>query len=332
MRGMSNINRVPAGVPAGGQFAEGRKPESDLPHLDASYVDRTADILKKHQFVPARQVIAAPGNASHWWNNHKVSAEYDVRGGFERMNRAPKSVGSMRKTYRGTDFSITMPSVTSVRRMADTLKTGQAFDVPISTPGPNGSQVHSWVRVARSKNGRWKARALGKMDEHTRAGLSESVNSMLEARRIEDNFAGRKRTELIEKARQRRLDSLREGTTPVRSSWIDSLRYDEGNKAMVMTTESGKSYAYDVSKDVFDNVSTAYSPGRIINREIKGQVAEARVEQCGQCNRFTADLGGHRCPAGRRAGGTPPASVRRDAAMVTSGQNRLFKLFKRKNS
>lgn len=324
---MSTINRVPAGVPEGGQFAEGRRAEAELPRLDRHYIDRTSQILATHHFVPARQVIAAPGTANDWWNNHKVSAEYDARGGFERMDRSPKAISSVRKTYRGEDFELTMPSVTSVRRMADTLKTGEAFDVPISTPGPSGAQVHSWVRVARGKDGRWKTRALGEMDDTTRAGLSESVASMLEARRIEGNFTGRKRAELIDAARQRRLEALREGTPPVRSTWIDSLRYDEGNRAMIMTTDSGRSYAYDVSKDVFNTVSSSYSPGRIINREVKGKVAEARVEQCGQCNRFTADLGRHRCPAGRRPRNIAPASVRRDAAEVTSGSRRRFRLF-----
>lgn len=319
-------NRVPKGVPTGGEFAEGRRQETRLHTLDQAYLDTTARVLREQSFVPARRVIAKTGTPPAWWNNSTIVGEYDKHGGFARMDRAPKNIGSMRKTYKGKDFSLTMPSVTSVRRMAEQMNADQPFDIPISTPRGDGTEELGWARVSRSKGGRFHVRALGEMTPEAREALSEGVRSMLEARRITGNLANKDRKELLADARERKKAHLRKGTAPVRSQWIDSLRYDHGNRAMVMTTDSGKTYAYQVPPKTYQQVATSYQPGKVINTHIKGKVAEARVDQCHDCNRFYAAVGTHRCPAGKSRLLSQIRDQRRDAGTVMSKDPTRFRL------
>jgi hypothetical protein len=327
MQGMSaspnNQNRVPKGVPSGGEFAEGRRGETQLHTLDQSYLDTTAKVLREQAFVPARRVIAKTGSPPTWWNNATVVGEY---GGFARMDRSPKNIGSMRKTYKGKDFSLTMPSVTSVRRMGDQMNTDQPFDIPISTPRGDGTEELGWVRASRDKGGRWHVQALGDMKPEAREALSEGVRSMLEARRITGNLTDKDRSKLLADARERKKRHLRAGTAPVNSTWIDSLRYDHGNRAMVMTTDSGKTYAYQVPPKVYQQVATSYAPGKVINTHIKGKAAEAQVDQCHQCKRFYTTVGTHRCPAGKSRLLSQIRDQRRDAGMVMGKDPDRFRL------
>jgi hypothetical protein len=64
----------------------------------------------------------------------------------------------------------------------------------------------------------------------------------------------------------------------VYSSMVQSIAYDSDSNVMVVTFNSGKSYAYaNVPEDVAMDASNAASVGEFINSEIKGRYSYRRL-------------------------------------------------------
>ena len=60
------------------------------------------------------------------------------------------------------------------------------------------------------------------------------------------------------------------GWQPLQSSNLVAYRYNEGEKKLQVKFTSGRIYEYaDVPKDVAEGLSTAPSPGKYFNAEIK---------------------------------------------------------------
>lgn len=318
---MSNQNRVPAGVPTGGQWAEGRRAEASLPALNTSFLKERVATLMEHAFMGATMAMSKMGKArGNWsygstgaldskgetlWERTRSLGEYDSQGGIPRMSRRPKDVRSLLRNYQGKGMSVTMPSVTSVRRMAKEVGPGRAFDIPVSFPGPDGTTTDGWVRVMKNKGrGGWSTRALGAPDEKTHAYMSEAVNSMLEARRITGNLNTKDVKTLIHERDDRnvRRQQSSKAAKKVTSGWIHSVRYDHGSRQIVMTTKTGKSYSTHGSLFEYERLAQAKAPGRVFNEMKKTHDIRQSI-QCESCNQYFPVTSAHRCPAGTSAHG-----------------------------
>lgn len=59
--------------------------------------------------------------------------------------------------------------------------------------------------------------------------------------------------------------------TPLASSNLSAMRYDEATRLLQIRFYSGRSYSYqDVPQDVADGLRQANSPGQYFNGNIKG--------------------------------------------------------------
>jgi hypothetical protein len=64
--------------------------------------------------------------------------------------------------------------------------------------------------------------------------------------------------------------------TPLASSNLSAMRYDEQSRTLQIRFQSGRSYDYqDVPADVADGLKQADSPGRYFLNSIKGVYAES---------------------------------------------------------
>lgn len=64
--------------------------------------------------------------------------------------------------------------------------------------------------------------------------------------------------------------------TPLASSNLNAMRYDEESRLLQIRFHSGRTYAYkDVAADVADGLRQASSPGQYFNSSIKGVYAES---------------------------------------------------------
>lgn len=65
--------------------------------------------------------------------------------------------------------------------------------------------------------------------------------------------------------------------TPIESSNIESVGYDENTSSLYVTYPSG-TYKYDgVVKSVYESLLTSPSKGRFMNENIKGQYTYSKV-------------------------------------------------------
>lgn len=307
-------NRVVKGVPTGGQFDEKTKTEPDAPAIfNTDYERARFDLLRQHKYVPADRVTISSGTSSRtWWNQAATTGEFDGDGGFRRMSTAPDNVGSMRQRYKGKDFALTMPSVTSVRRMAGTLDKGEPFDIPVSVPNGDGTETMGHVRVRKNSDGTWDAQPLGNVAEKDQAALGAGVKSMLEARRVTGHLDNATKKEMLADFRETRRQNFAKRSVPVTSGWVDSVGFDEGERQVLMTTKSGLSYRYPFGKDIQRALIDSPAPGKFINETMKGS-GEVRVDECMSCHRSYTNVGTHQCPAAKRKDG-PTAGVRAAAA------------------
>lgn len=300
---MSNQNRVQAGIPEGGQWSETAKARPPVPTFGRNYEQSRYDMLRANKFVPADQVKLSGGTATKWYQAAEATGEFNTEGGFERMSRSPKAIGSLRQTYRGQDFALTMPSVTSVRRMAAEVDPrGTPFDIPVSTPDGKGGQTIGWVRVSQDKGSGWNVQTLGDRTNSDSATVGAGVKSMLEARRITDHLDGKTKKDMIADFRETRRQSFAKRSHKLKSPWVDSVGFDEHEKEVLVTTTSGRSYRYPYGKDVLEAIRTTHKPGQYINKVLKG-TGEVEVSECQQCHRTFTSVGTHQCPAGRRKDG-----------------------------
>lgn len=278
-----NRNRVPRGVPTGGQFATSVLAES----TQVCYVEPRS---VRPDYNPNTS-----GWATSWWIRQRSLAERNhAQGDYPQMPRTwvgdddNRLHSSHRMLYRNKDLSVRMPSVTSVRKFAG--KGEKTFDVPVSAQTPNGN-VMGWVRVTHSDDGSWATRTLG-MDPDVSPHVAESVHALLEARR--PSFALREAGDILER-RRNRAATLGASTVPVRSAWIDRVGYNQANETLVMTTK-GRNYGYHVPPSVYQALLCADKPGAEFNRLVRNRAPGVHVVECPACHRFSAAIASHRCP------------------------------------
>lgn len=314
MRSNFPPNRVPAGVPTGGQFAPTHRPEAtgvELVEVEendiASFLADRRERIRASGFVPPVAAPRATGDPrssaylQEWWEAEHAVAEYGHESGsypqmpddFTPSRGLGHALSGHRRTHRmayaGAGVSMRMPSVTSIRRYASETKQA-TFDVPVTASYPGG-EVTGWVRVTRSEDGTWATRGLG-FSKEASAYVAEAVQCVLEARRPSRALADT--GNLLERRRQR---AAQIGThiAEVRSSWIKAAGYDKATGTMVLTTATHE-YGYRVPSEVFSRVTTARQPGGVFNQMVRGRATRVEVRQCERCQRFSADLVSHRCP------------------------------------
>lgn len=305
--------RQPQGIPTGGEYAAFAHGEPGF--LLRSAKDRQSmaerrELLRSAGFIPATtlQATALPSTTEHredWWDRNLVAAEYRSTGktypqmpdDFTPAKTLGQAMSGHRRThrmnYRNGDISVRMPSATAVKRFS--AENGNpTFDVPVSVSIKGGAPVQGWVRVTKTGPASWEATAQGEPGANADM-LSEAVASTLESRRPSAALAFI--PDLLEKHRSRE-EAKGDPMIPIRSSFINSIGYDESTGTMA-TRIGEKVYGHRVTPDFFEAVKNSERPGTIFNKFIKGNPGAA-VQKCPRCARFFTAAKAHTCPTAHK--------------------------------
>lgn len=280
-----------------GRYAETAKDDPGEILADTFGADRLAQ-LAADGYTPPVAYNPRATNADQWWAEHFAAAEYNPDGNIPKMpdhgrdTRPGHSLAGTRRrplatyTWRGATFQ--MPSATACRRFAN--DTGShAIDIPITVTRPDGSRYAGWVR-ASGRGHSWMCEALN-MDGKDAAAAAEAVSALLEARR--PSLALREAGDLIAR---HNLNRAGIEAAPVQSSWIDGLGYDNDGTTMVMRTETGKVYGYQLAGAYLRAVQHHRSPGEAFNTIVKKRGHRVEAEQCPDCRRIYLSGNPHVCP------------------------------------
>lgn len=288
--------RQPRGIPVGGQFAAGARAESDV---------------AVHPAADQKRYITNPNakSASEWWD--KASALTDQSGLVPTMGRDDGT--PRRRTYRGDDYSVTMPSHASAMRFAKLVgdSTGdpsRPFEMPIEYTDAHGKSTMTAVRVSRVGRG-FDVRLPADFPADRRAKVSESVRATLESR-TPSVSPGRTR-DLMRKYRERsRAEGVR--TSGVlgsegKQSWIKELGYDRGARTLTMVTQKGSknnptgAYQYTIDESTWNRVSQRMSEvgaGKAYNEIVRpNHKSYDQATRCDQCGRWYGSQVQHVCAA-----------------------------------
>lgn len=306
--------RQPKGIPVGGQFAPERHHESGITlnqNRNRQVMAERRELLTSSGYIPAAtlQAANAPTTTEHrgeWWNRNFVAAEYHTAGkGYPQMpdDYTPaKTLGhamsghrrTHRMNYGNKDIQLRMPSATAIKRFSKEHH-NPTFDVPVSVSIKGGAPVQGWVRVTKTGPHSWETTTLGGPRSEASDQVAEAAAAVLESRRPSVALTGV--GDLLE-ARKRREVAKGAELSPIKSSFIDSVGYDEASGTMA-TQIGDKLYGHQVTKQFFDTVRNAERPGAAFNRLVK-KGKGAGVEQCPKCNRFSSTEVSHTCPTGHK--------------------------------
>jgi hypothetical protein len=307
--------RQPKGIPVGGQYAAYAHAEPGAVlavarHRQAMAVRR--ELLRTQGFVPAATMQAKNSpttteDREEWWNRNFVAAEYGADGkNYPQMpdDNTPsmhtgQAMSGKRRTHRmnygNKDIQLRMPSATAIRRFSGD-NGNPTFDVPVSVALKGGAPVQGWVRVTKTGPHSWETTTLGGNGGPAGEQVAEAVAAVLESRRVTMALA---RVPDLLKARKEREAAKGVEMSPVSSSWINEIGYDENTNTMA-TRIGDKLYGHKVSKQFFEAVKNTERPGSVYNKLVRAH-QRAAVSQCGKCFRFTSALVSHTCPTGHKA-------------------------------
>ncbi|WP_026535899.1 hypothetical protein [Arthrobacter sp. H14] len=306
--------RQPKGIPVGGQFAPDRHSESGVTLNQVRNRELMAErreLLKTSGYIPAATLHAANAPTTterrgEWWNRNFVAAEYRAAGkGYPQMpddytpaRTLGHAMSGHRRTHRmnygNKDIQLRMPSVTSIKRFSKEHM-NPTFDVPVSVSIKGGAPVQGWVRVTKTGPDQWETTTLGGPKGDAADQVAEAAAAVLESRR--PTAALSRVSDLLE-ARKQREAARGSELNPIKSSFIDSIGYDEPSSTMA-TRIGDKLYGHKVTKQFFDAVRSAERPGAVFNKLVR-QGQGSGVEQCSKCNRFSATGVSHTCPTGHK--------------------------------
>ncbi|WP_246295970.1 hypothetical protein [Arthrobacter wenxiniae] len=310
--------RQPKGIPVGGQYAAYAHAEPGNVLAAARHRQAMAErreLFRAQGFVPAAtlRTLTSPTTTAHrdeWWNNNFVAAEYGAGGkNYPQMpdDNTPsmhegQAMSGKRRTHRmnygNNDIQLRMPSATAIRRFSGD-NGNPTFDVPVSVSLRGGAPVQGWVRVTKTGPHTWETTTLGGAGASNGPAseqVAEAVAAVLESRRVTTALA--KVPDLLA-ARKAREAAKGAALTPVSSSWINEVGFDENTNTMA-TRIGDKLYGHKVSKQFFEAMKTSERPGQVFNKLVRAHQRTA-VTQCGTCFRFTSALVKHTCPTGHKA-------------------------------
>lgn len=335
MRGMNDKFDPYVREPVSGRFAEhlNSNPEGDV--LAAGSRDvmsqlaarRTA--LRRAGYVPAAAGPAdgSPRSTDHintWWATHYNRAEQAPDGAYPQMpdDYTPNMTGgnalsehrrTHRMLYEGAGVAVRMPSVTAVRAYSKEIG-HQTFDLPVEAEYPGGT-VSGYVRVTRNGVAEWSVSGLN-MPEPANSYVSEAVGATLEARR--PTTALRNIKDILARRRER-LASAGVLLKPTdHSEWIRGAGYNTVGNQMVIQL-NGRAYGYVVHRELYKEVTTSWSPGKLYNRWVKGS-RRFEVEFHDKCQRFYNKDKQHRCPSKHQERGTEVSDYNKRVLTAVAGQ------------
>lgn len=328
---LKNPNRVPDGVPEGGQFSHKNLSESNIPPLgsfdETLAVAARAELLTGNGYTPpvSLAAVAVPSTTNkvdRWWDRSRLIAEYQAEGRkYEQMpdDYTPAETGGAalsgnrrthRMNYRGAGMDLRMPSATSIRRFSANHG-NRTFDVPVAVAVDGGPAVQRMVRVTKTGPHSWVASALDGKDTENDVKLSEAVTAVLEARRV--TMALSAAGDLLARREARRAAEGSE-LEPVESSFIEEVGYND-REGLMATVIAGKVHTNEVPRQTFELVKTSERPGAAFNKLVKNQGSAGVAARCSKCARFTSPQSQHRCPAihKHKGGGSPEQKYLDDA-------------------
>ncbi|WP_375000091.1 hypothetical protein [Aeromicrobium sp. CTD01-1L150] len=332
--------RQPKGVPSGGQWDTYDHASDDVHLLADATLSGRAEALRAGGYVPPVFMPAADDPRStdriaQYWDQHFIGAEHNAPREFPQM---PDDYGSAssgralsgrrrvnRQLYQGAGVAVRMPSATKTKEYANEVQ--GTFLLPVSVTDDETGRSHSgWAAVTKTGPASWSVSAPF-MDPATNAKISESVATVLEARR--PRAALRSVGSLLDRHRAR-LASNGAELNQVTSTWVSAVGYDQSQSAMVMKTSRGDVYGYQVDRNTYESVRGAASPGRVVNKLLKGSGKGVQVGDCGSCGRVYVETNGHRCPVD--AFEAPKRTHRRGNKAATRRATRLAeRVFQRRD-
>lgn len=321
--------RNSAGTSKGGQFAEKEysAPEVGLVSSRLAVTDALLERRKALQeagYVPAStakiaEPVSVTGDPGKWWGAHWVNAEQRADGtGYAQMPDDMTEVRSEgrsienhrrgnRRQYHGPEVSLRMPSVSSLRRFAD-ANGNATFDVPFDAEYPGGN-IAGFVRVTRNGPYEWSVSGVNINDPKANAYVSEAISAVLESRR--PTLAMKhEAADLM----ARRAERFSAGGVVMRkidhSSWINAAGYNPHDGTM--SIQLGKKvYTYKTTQDVYDQIRTAPSPGKIYNELVKKRSHVMTTGFCDKCDRYYNAEHKHRCASKHHAPSSDPKPFNR---------------------
>lgn len=317
-------SRQPKGIRIGGQFMQGRLPESGVGltgqvnpitgPVNKEQLAHRHELFTKGGFVPGGVVASATTNddvlnPQEWWDRSLAAGEYGDRGrsytkmpdDFTPQGTAGQAMSGKRRTHRmrysGAGVDLRMPSATSIRAFSK-QNGNPTFDVPISVAMDDGPTTNNvWVRVTQTGPHSWKTTTVGVEGERAER-IAESVSAVLEARRVTQGL--REAGDLLQR-RKAKVEAegfeLDQPDTATRS-FIKKVGYDDATGTMG-TAIGNKIYGHQVPRNVFEAVKQGGSPGKIFNLLVKGKQT-ASVVRCDQCKRYHASTAEHHCPTSHK--------------------------------
>lgn len=315
----NNQPRKPKGTPTGGQFdtfghaaaevtlSPRRSRKRALSGGAETVVNERREQLAATGYIPARLSLSQAGrkaNIDDWWDTHQLNAEYRTDGqavpqlpddyGTKTAGRATSGRRRVRReTYNVAGVEVFMPNRGTVNRFL-TESGSDVVDVPVTAAVEGRPPVDGWVRVRKGDNGTFTVQGLG-MSGQTETVIAESVSAAMDGSAssvssYKDLIARRAETE----------HAAGQAETPVNSSWVGGVAYDDATGTMFSRTKDGRTYGHQVPRAVYDAVARSQSPGRAYNKLVKGN-PRAEINQCPKCGRYTTASGSHKCPVGAPA-------------------------------
>lgn len=298
--------------------------------LDSRFIDRTIGTAERHNallaggYVDSVAMTAAADPATRAgidrdWDQAFAGAEHRADGsGYPLMRdgyddtggRSTEGKRRIRREKYDIDGWTFRPKGSKKRCNEEANHVGGPFRMSVTVKDPEGRMVTGEVLVTRGTPGNWDVQPystnLGPRGELVAAG----VQAMLEAQR--PKMIPRHAGGLVGRARERAASSGAGLDTNLRSTWMESVGYDENEGMLVTKTSSGRVYGHTVPRETFEQISTSSSPGAIFNQLVrKNQQGKpvAIAEPCTKCGRVTPRRLAHKCPVAVTAAPDSPNAV-----------------------
>ncbi|KQP63160.1 hypothetical protein [Nocardioides sp. Leaf285] len=227
-----------------------------------------------------------------------------------------------RRAYQVDEWNMRfLGSAATVRR--DAAQVGK-HQMEVTIQRPDGRSVVAIMLVEKVGPSNYAVEPHSTNLGESGGQVAAAVQAVLEAKRVTQvpkHVGG-----LMARARERAAASGVEPSQRLRSTWMESVAYDENEQMMVTKTSKGGIYGHTVPRETFEALTTSSSPGAVFNELVRksGTAKRAEVKSCGSCHRVYSAKYIHKCPPTKPSPAPTAPSVsntlsRQGARSVASG-------------